>query len=101
MWLEATGPALHGIHADARATLARLPADQRFDLILGDAFHDFSIPPHLVTREFHRLVRDRLAPGGAYAINVIDQSENPRFTFALVKTMQRADRKSTRLNSSH
>jgi hypothetical protein len=31
----------------------------------------------------------RLAPAGAYAINVIDQSENPRFTFALVKTMQR------------
>lgn len=87
MWLDATAPALHVIHADARATLARLPADRRFDLILGDAFHDFSIPPHLVTREFHRLVRDRLAPGGAYAINVIDQSENPRFTFALVKTM--------------
>jgi predicted membrane-bound spermidine synthase len=89
MWLDTTSPALHVIHADARATLAALPADARFDLILGDAFHDFSIPPHLVTREFHRLVRDRLAPGGAYAINVIDESENPRFTFALVKTMQR------------
>ncbi|HEX6958210.1 MAG TPA: fused MFS/spermidine synthase [Ferrovibrio sp.] len=89
MWLDEQAPALRIIHADARSTLARLPPNERFDLILGDAFHDFSIPPHLVTREFHQLVERRLAPGGAYAINVIDQSEQPRFTFALVKTMQR------------
>ncbi len=89
MWLKPNAPALRIIHADARRTLATLPGGQRFDLILGDAFHDFSIPAHLVTREFHQLVLRRLAPGGAYAINVIDQSENPRFTFALVKTMQR------------
>ncbi|WP_370152511.1 fused MFS/spermidine synthase [Ferrovibrio sp.] len=88
MWLDVAAPALRIIHADARSTLAGLPAGQRFDLILGDAFHDFSIPPHLVTREFHQLLLRRLAPGGAYAINVIDQSEDPRFTFALVKTMQ-------------
>jgi len=88
MWLDTAAPALHVIHADARSTLTALPADRRFDLVLGDAFHDFSIPPHLVTREFHQLILSRLAPGGAYAINVIDQSEDPRFTFALVKTMQ-------------
>lgn len=88
MWLRPDAPGLRIIHADARHTLATLPPEQRFDLILGDAFHDFSIPSHLVTREFHQLVRRRLVPGGAYAINVIDQSEAPRFTFALVKTMQ-------------
>lgn len=89
MWLDPKAPALRIVHADARRTLEVLPKDQRFDLILGDAFHDFSIPAHLVTREFHQLLIRRLAPGGAYAINVIDQSEEPRFTFALVKTMQR------------
>lgn len=89
MWLNPQAPALRIVHTDARRTLETLPKEQRFDLILGDAFHDFSIPAHLVTREFHRLLVQRLAPGGAYAINVIDQSEAPRFTFALVKTMQR------------
>ncbi|WP_300302888.1 fused MFS/spermidine synthase [Ferrovibrio sp.] len=89
MWLDPTASALDIRHADARRTLDILPEDRRFDLILGDAFHDYAIPPHLVTREFHQLLLRRLAPRGAYAINVIDQSENPRFTFALVKTMQR------------
>jgi MFS family permease len=89
MWLDPAAPALDIRHADARRTLDILPKDRHFDLILGDAFHDYAIPPHLVTREFHQLLLRRLAPGGAYAINVIDQSENPRFTFALVKTMQR------------
>lgn len=88
MWLDRDAATLDIIHADARHTLARLPQDRRFDLILGDAFHDFSIPAHLVTREFHQMLLQRLAEGGAYAINVIDQSENPQFTFALVQTMQ-------------
>jgi MFS family permease len=89
MWLDPAAPGLDIRHADARCLLASLPAEARFDLILGDAFHDYAIPAHLVTREFHRIVLQRLAPLGAYAINVIDQSENPRFTFSLVKTMQR------------
>lgn len=89
MWLDPSAAPLRIIHADARRTLEDLPDERRFDLILGDAFHDFSIPAHLVTREFHQLLMRRLASNGTYAINVIDQSENPRFTFALVKTMLR------------
>lgn len=88
MGLDAAAPALRIRHQDARRALAATP--ERFDLILGDAFHDYAIPAHLVTREFHRLVRSRLAPDGFYAINVIDQSEDPRFTFALARTI-RAD----------
>ncbi|MCW0233348.1 MAG: fused MFS/spermidine synthase [Ferrovibrio sp.] len=89
MWLDPAAPGLQIRHADARRLLASLPAQPTFDLVLGDAFHDYAIPAHLVTREFHRIILQRLAPNGAYAINVIDQSENPRFTFSLVKTMQR------------
>jgi predicted membrane-bound spermidine synthase len=89
MWLDPAAPALRIRHTDARRLLASLPAQPTFDLVLGDAFHDYAIPAHLVTREFHQIIRQRLAPKGAYAINVIDQSENPRFTFSLVKTMQR------------
>jgi MFS family permease len=87
MWLDADAPALQVLHQDARRGLVTLPAEVRFDLVLGDAFHDYAIPAHLVTREFHQLVLRRLAPGGAYAINVIDQSEEPLFTFALARTM--------------
>lgn len=88
MWLDPAASGLHILHADARRALAELPEGRQFDLVLGDAFHDYAIPAHLVTREFHQMILRRLAPGGAYGINVIDQSENPRFAFALAHTMR-------------
>jgi len=75
-------------HRDARALLQSLPEDQQFDLIFGDAFHDISIPPHLVTREFHSQIARRLAPGGAYAVNVVDAGSKPLFLFSLIKTLK-------------
>ena len=47
------------IHGDARAILNALPDDERFDIIVGDAFHDVSVPYHLVTREFAQLLSRR------------------------------------------
>lgn len=54
--------------ADARPWLQA--TDARFDGIVIDAYRQPYIPFHLVTREFFELVRDRLVPGGAVAINV-------------------------------
>ena len=48
---------------DARATLAGIPADQRFDLILQDAFSPQRCP-ELWTEEFLGCLAARLAPGG-------------------------------------
>jgi spermidine synthase len=44
--------------------------DQRWDLIVVDAYHQAYIPFHLVTQEFFQLVRDHLTAGGAIALNV-------------------------------
>ena len=54
--------------ADARPYLRR--TDQRYDLIVGDAYHQPYVPFYLATREFFRLARDRLEPGGILALNV-------------------------------
>jgi spermidine synthase len=56
---------------DARLFMEEDP-DQRYDLILGDAFNDFSVPYHLTTREFNERVRAWLADEGLYIVNVID-----------------------------
>jgi spermidine synthase len=56
---------------DARMFLARAPAD-RYDLIVGDAFNDFSVPYHLTTREFNERVRAWLVDDGLYMVNIID-----------------------------
>lgn len=71
---------------DARSVLRRDTA--RYDLVFSDAFSGHTMPAHLVTVEFHRLVRDRLTPGGAYAINAYDWAGDPRFLAATVHSLR-------------
>ena len=42
---------------DARKLLRSLPADERFDFVLGDTFNDFEVPYHLTTRRVQRPAR--------------------------------------------
>lgn len=79
---------MHVIHGDARTVLARLPADERFDVIVGDAFHDVSVPYHLVTREFAERLRMRLHHDGIYVLNLVDVFPDGRLIAALVKTLR-------------
>ena len=46
------------------------------------------MPPHLVTAEFIKLVRSRLAPGGIYVMNVVDNAQRPRFALSVIATLQ-------------
>jgi hypothetical protein len=86
MWV-AEDPSTVVRHDDGRVILQSLPALPSFDAIFGDAFHDISIPAHLVTREFHRALKARLKPDGVYAVNVIESGRNPRFLASLVRTL--------------
>jgi spermidine synthase len=72
---------------DARMFLQRSPTEQ-YDLIMGDAFNDYSVPYHLTTHEFNERVKAWLAPDGLYMVNMID---GPRRDFlrAYVSTLQR------------
>jgi spermidine synthase len=54
--------------ADARPFLRR--TDERYDLIVADAYHQPYVPFYLATREFFELARERLRPGGILALNV-------------------------------
>jgi MFS family permease len=47
-------------------------AGEAYDLVLGDAFNDFSVPYHLTTKEFNDRVHAWLAPDGLYMVNIID-----------------------------
>ncbi len=71
---------------DARMFLARPPA-RKYDLIMGDAFNDYSVPYHLTTQEFNARVQAWLADGGLYLVNLID---GPRRDFlrAYVHTLR-------------
>jgi spermidine synthase len=63
-------PQLTMIADDARRYL-RL-TDKKYDLIFGDVYHGVrNVPPHLLTQEFFRLVKDRLNDGGVFMMNLI------------------------------
>jgi hypothetical protein len=59
---------------DARLRLAR--TDERFGLLVVDAFSSDAIPVHLLTREALWIYQDRLAPGGLLAFNISNRYLN-------------------------
>ncbi|HEX7255057.1 MAG TPA: fused MFS/spermidine synthase [Gaiellaceae bacterium] len=60
--------------ADARAFLRR--TDERYDVIIVDAYRPPYVPFYLATEEFFELVRDRLTQGGIVALNVATTPDN-------------------------
>lgn len=86
LWL-APDPRLTIVHGDARQALAGEP-DGRYDMIVGDAFQDIAVPPHLVTSEFFALVRSKLADDGAYVMNVVDRNDRPRLALSILQSLK-------------
>ncbi|MCA9875365.1 MAG: fused MFS/spermidine synthase [Anaerolineales bacterium] len=60
------------INEDARRFMNNLLPDARYDLILGDAFNDVSVPYHLTTREFNEMIAAHLGDDGLFLANIID-----------------------------
>ncbi len=71
--------------ADARPFLRS--TDARYDLIVVDAYRQPYVPFYLATREFFRLVRDHLTPGGIVALNVATVPDDKRLVEAVGGTL--------------
>ena len=54
---------------DGRRLLRR--SRERYHAIVVDAYRAAYVPPHLVTREFFELARERLTPDGVLALNLL------------------------------
>ena len=81
-----TDTRVRSFNEDARMYLEREPT-QHYDIIIGDAFDDFSVPYHLTTQGFNEHVNAWLEPNGIYIVNVIDGSYG-RFIRAYVHTLR-------------
>ncbi|MGC9368266.1 MAG: fused MFS/spermidine synthase [Paracoccaceae bacterium] len=73
------------LHDDARRALLTRP--DRYDVIIGDAFTDIAVPPHLITREFFELVDSRLTGDGIYLMNAIDHMDRLQALTAIARTL--------------
>ncbi|HMR68333.1 MAG TPA: fused MFS/spermidine synthase, partial [Anaerolineae bacterium] len=80
-------PTIDSYNEDARSYLIERATTGQYDLIVGDAFNDFSVPYHLTTLEFNQLVRAQLDEEGIYMVNIIDGRRGD-FLRAYVHTLQ-------------
>ncbi len=78
-------------HQDARVSLNDQPKDDRYDLVLGDAFNDIAVPYHLTTEEFNEEISKRLTPEGFYLANVVDGKDYD-FLRSFIKTLKKTFR---------
>lgn len=46
------------------------PDARQYDIILADAYQDITVPFHMSTQEFFRIVKEHLKPGGILIVNV-------------------------------
>jgi spermidine synthase len=76
---------LRVIDADGRPYLQL--TDERYDLIVLDAYHQPYIPFYLATEEFFALARERLTPGGVAALNVAAVPGDERLSDAIGSTL--------------
>jgi hypothetical protein len=78
-------PRLRIYTADARPFLRE--TQRRYDLIFVDAYRQPYVPFYLATREFFRLARDHLRPGGAVALNVATVPGDRRLAAGVAGTL--------------
>ena len=57
-----------------------------FDVIYGDSINNYTVPYHLTTLEFKRMVYDLLADDGVYMLNMIDILNEGGFLAAVINT---------------
>jgi hypothetical protein len=78
-------PKLDVITADGRPYLEL--TEERYDVIVVDAYRQPYIPFYLATKEFFELARDRLRPGGMLALNVAAVPGDERLSEAIGSTV--------------
>ena len=72
---------------DARIKIPELQPG-RYDIVIGDAFNDVSVPYHLTTFEFNEQVKQLLTEDGIYVMNVVDQFHSGSFLRAVITTLR-------------
>ncbi|MFC1992111.1 fused MFS/spermidine synthase [Chloroflexota bacterium] len=74
---------------DARLFLIQRKTGDKYDIVIGDVFNDFSTPYHLTTLEFNKLVKTYMDADGIYLININDYP-NSRYTPSFIHTLKQA-----------
>ncbi len=64
------------VMGDGRLSIEREPPDERFDVLVLDAFSSDAIPVHLLTREAFEIYLRHMNPGGIIAVHISNRNLN-------------------------
>jgi spermidine synthase len=60
----------------------------KYDFVIGDVYNDMSVPYHLTTLEFDKMIKDSLKPDGIYLMNIIDEYYRGKFLPTIIHTLR-------------
>jgi predicted membrane-bound spermidine synthase len=78
---------INHFHMDGRQYIAEVAAPGSYDLIVQDAVNDFSVPAHLMTKEYNDAVKNALKPNGIYLLTIIDSLADGKLWKAALATL--------------
>ncbi len=78
---------IRSVHMDGRQFVAEKCAPATYDLVTLDAVNDYSVPSHLMTKEFNGAVKKTLTPNGVYLVTVIDLVNDGKLWRAAAHTL--------------
>jgi spermidine synthase len=80
------GTRIHTYNEDGRWFV--MNCKSRYDVIFIDAYNDLSMPYHITTKEFAKMLRDIMNPDGMLLTNIIDSFPKGAFLPSYVRTLQ-------------
>jgi len=81
---------IRSFNEDGRWFVMNSQDQGKYDVIVGDAFNDLSIPYHLTTQEFAVQMAALLKPDGILMANVIDSFKKGLFMPSYIRTLEEA-----------
>jgi spermidine synthase len=77
---------IHSYNEDGRWFV--MNCKSRYDVIFIDAYNDLSMPYHITTKEFAKMLKDVMNPDGILLTNIIDSFPKGAFLPSYVRTLQ-------------
>ncbi len=75
---------------DARLFLIQRKTGDKYNIVIGDVFNDYSTPYHLTTLEFNNLLKANMEKDGIYLVNIIDDYKCGRYLPSFIHTLRQS-----------
>jgi spermidine synthase len=79
---------IRSFNLDGRQFIAELSEKEAYDVVVQDAVNDLSVPYHLLTLEYDRMVKQVMRPDGVYLLSIIDDVPRGGLLRSAIRTMR-------------